>query len=248
MVKFSNYTAISWDLFDIDKAPENTHSILVPQEALTEFLGKITDDNSIIYVEITSSVSTNPKFRCLVFSNVSSSYTDNVVVLPKWSMNKLGIEECSPVTIEDIHNLRKASHIRLKANRSDYVKWDNIKELLERELISYKCISLDDHVVIYDVDFTVTRILDAQKMMMIDCSLFNTDVNIEFDRPDDLVELDKLKMERAKIQQEEMERQRQLIKEEQDRQKTEEEERLKRLNGPINREQIAAMYDKLFSS
>jgi hypothetical protein len=248
MVIFNKYIAVSWDLYDIEMAKNNSHNILIPHEALSEFLTiqVMSGKKDPVYIEITSPVSINPKYRCLVFSNFMESSSSELVVLPKWAMDKIGIEECSPVHLENINNLRKASYIKLRANKSNYADWECIKELLETELIKCKCISQDDKITIANVEFTILQIRDSQKIMMMDCSLFETDINIEFEIPDDIKELEQAKKERLDLAKQEIDRQRKLIEEQRKISELQELERLERLSQKVDRTLIADMYDNLF--
>lgn len=202
---FENITVISWDMSGHLNADEKnlSHSILIPNHILDKFLSSMQHDSDdpVLYIEIKDMA--GPKdnliYKCLVFSDVGSTEND-VCVLPYWAMAKLQLEQFSKVSIENINNIRKVGYIRLKANHSDYAYWDNIKEILERELDKYRCISVGDLISIIDIEFYVIELRDVDNIRMADGSLYDTEPSIEFDTPTDIEEKERIEIENAKKQ------------------------------------------------
>ena len=202
---FKNITVISWDMSEHPNADEKnlSHSVLVPNYILDRFLSSMHNDNNepVLYIEIKdmNGPKDNLIYKCLVFSDVGSTEND-VCVLPYWAMAKLQLEQFGKVSIENINNIRKVGYIRLKANRSDYAYWDNIKEILEKELDKYRCISVGDLISIIDIEFYVIELRDIDNIRMADGSLYNTEPSIEFDTPTDIEERERVEIENAKKQ------------------------------------------------
>ena len=54
-------------------------------------------------------------------------------------MSKLQLQQFDTISIENINYLEKIGFIKLKANNSNYIYWDDIKKMLENELQKYQC-------------------------------------------------------------------------------------------------------------
>jgi len=201
---FKNVSVMSWDIYSDPNADEKnlSHSVLIPNYILDAFLGStnLNDiSNPVLYIEIKdmSGPKDNLIHKCLVFSDVGSTEND-VCVLPYWAMAKLQLEQFGKVSIENVNNIRKVGYIRLKANRSDYAFWDNIKQILETELEKYRCISIGDLIAIVDIEFYVIEIRDTDGIRMIDGSLYDTEPSIEFETPTDIEERERIEVENAR--------------------------------------------------
>lgn len=122
----------------------------------------------------------------------SNNSTKDIILLPKWAMNRLGIS--SEFDIVDMVYVRipnKVTYIKVKGNNSSYSHKNNIKTLLERKLSNFWCINLGETFKLDDVTFTVTQIKDNQNQDIPYGSIVHADVNFDFDIPDDMVETEK---------------------------------------------------------
>lgn len=154
-------------------------------------------------IEIMSNVdSLSAKANCIVSGNIEIG-NDEIVVVPFWALSKLGIEPFSPVSIENVSNVRKAGYIKVRADVSDYAYWDCIKETLETEFSKINCISVGNPVNIFGIEFYVVELHDVEGIRMLDGSLFNTDIQIDFDTPLDIAEQEHRQiLELARIEEE----------------------------------------------
>jgi hypothetical protein len=171
-------------------------------------------------IEIMSNVdSPLAKTNCIVSGNIEIG-NDEIVVVPFWALSRLGIEQFSLVSIENVSNVRKVGYIKVRADISDYVYWDSIKETLETEFSKINCISVGNPVNIFGIEFYVVELHDVEGIRMLDGSLFNTDIQIDFDTPLDIAEQEhRQKLELVRIEEEKrrQEEEREAAKKQQDR-------------------------------
>jgi len=261
-MKFNNIPITSWDLYEPENPEKNIgHTIKIPNRCMDEMLYSHKNDGPIFIEIISMKDVPNARCHCLVFANVEIT-EDEIVVVPYWSMTKLGVEPFELVSIENVNNVRKAGFIKVRANHSDYIYWDGLKETLETEFSKINAISVGDLINIFGIEFYVIELKDQEGIGMLDASLFNTDVKIDFDTPSDIVEEER----RQKAELERIEISKKVLKEAQElaNKKREEEEELRRnpyfrgkgetVNGnsenvpipEISREDRAKMFEKLF--
>lgn len=188
-MKFDNITVISWDMYDDNDSFEKnlSHSIIIPNNIMDAFFRDETNFGSPIFIKIkdmdTTKLGENNNF--IVFSNSQVTHT-NVCVLPYWAMSKLQLQQFDKVSIENINNIEKIGFIKLKGNNSNYVYWDDIKNMLENELQNYQCLSIGDLIYISDVEFYVKELRDINMLIIPNGSLFDTEPSIEFEMPTDV--------------------------------------------------------------
>lgn len=191
-MKIGNLPIISWDIYDPDNPEKNySHTIKIPNRCMDEMLYVHRGDGPL-FVEIvpTNKTPTNRKYRCLVFANAEVC-DEEAVVVPYWSMAKLGLEPFDIVSIENVDNVRKASYIKVRANSSEYVYWDGLRETLEEEFNKMNAVSVGDQVCVHGIEFYVLELRDEQGIGMIDASIYQVEVKIDFDTPSDIVEAER---------------------------------------------------------
>jgi hypothetical protein len=165
----------------------------------------------------------------MIFGNCGFIQED-LIVLPFWVINKLKINMFEVVNIQNIINLPKIGFLKIKGTNSDYTKLENIKEILENELNTYRAITINDLIYIYyqfqfQLEFYIIEIKDIFNKEIKFGSLFNTEVNIEFEIPSDIAEKERQeRIEQENIEQERIEQER--IYKEELKQKEIEKERL----------------------
>ena len=197
-MKFINIPIISWELIDPDNPEKNIgHSIKIPNRCMDEMLYQHNSSEPLCVEIIMMSDATNAKRHCIVSGNVEVS-DDEMVVVPFWALSKLGAETFSLVSVENVTNVRKAGYIKVRATNSDYVYWDGLKETLETEFSKINNISVGVPINVFGLEFYVTELRDANGIRILDASLFNTDVEIDFETPSDIEE--KERSDKQKLQ------------------------------------------------
>ena len=194
-MKFENITVISWDIFDENDNYEKnlSHCVIIPNNIMDTFFRDQTNVGTPIFIQIkdmdTTKLCENNNF--IVFSDIE--VTDkNVCVLPFWAMSKLHLQQFDKISIENIISLEKIAFIKLKANNSNYVYWDNIKKMLENELEKYQCLAIGDLIYLADVEFYVKELRDINTLSIKNGSLFDTEPSIEFEMPTDVEHIETL--------------------------------------------------------
>jgi hypothetical protein len=186
--KYENIPIISWDIYDPEQIEKNIgHSIIIPEKIMYDIL-KTHNTNEPVYIEIRDMNGPKQGFKnsCLVFANTETTL-ENVCVVPRWALDKLAFSPMDYVSITSVYNIRKTEYIKLQADKSDYVYWNELREILEQELSKFQCISMGDIIVVFDIRFTVVELRDAKGIRMLDGSLYKTDVKLDFNTPDDIV-------------------------------------------------------------
>jgi len=261
-MKFNNIPVTSWDLYDPDNPEKNIgHSIKIPNRCMDEMLYTITGEQPMCIEIMSMKDSTEAKSHCVISGNIEIS-EDEIVVVPFWALSKLGIVPFSQVSIENVNNVRKAGYIKVRADVSDYVYWDALKETLESEFSKINYISVGDPVNIFGIEFYIVELHDTEGIRMLDGCLFNTDLEIDFDTPLDILEQER--REKEELVRIEEEKRRQLEETEKLKKKMEEEEYIRKnphfqgkgytISGQSNtephrqvtREERAKMFERLF--
>jgi|688.fasta_scaffold524792_2 hypothetical protein len=202
-MKFENITVISWDIFDENEncGKNLSHCIIIPNNIMDTFFREQTNIGTPIFIQIrdmdTAKLCKNNNF--IVFSDIE--VTDkNICVLPFWAMSKLELQQFDKISIENINCLEKIAFIKLKANNSNYVYWDDIKKMLEDELQKYQCLSIGDLIYLADVEFYVKELQDINTLSISNGSLFDTEPSIEFEMPTDVEHIETIKSKNIKNQ------------------------------------------------
>jgi len=194
----------------------DSHFIQIPQKLYHSFLS-LKNKNSPIYVSIR-----NPNYtdKLLYFGRVEPSIKTNnstidMCLLPEWVFERLNISSCDGiidiVNVIENKDIQQLGYIKIRGNISTYVKWDNIKELIEEKISKFNCINLDDVFYINDVKFTVILLKDRNKKEITFGSTFNTEADLDFDVPDDIaekIEKEKIEIENNKTEQKRLEKER----------------------------------------
>jgi hypothetical protein len=239
-MKVENISIISWDIYSPDEPEKNVGNIIaISDKIYYKMINELTEFNPL-FVEITKTDENGfnqSNCRCLLFGNIISIEQD-VIVLPYWAMAKFGLEPFQNVNIENVNNLQNIDYIQVRANNSDYVHWSSLKELLEETLIKCRAISLGDMINLYGIEFYVCQIKNKSGSEILDGSLYNTDVKIDFDVPVDILEEERLQ----KIKEEEQEKLRQLKQEEEMMDRIREQNRLRMIEEEKNNKFIGTAY------
>jgi len=239
-MKVENIPVISWDIYSPDEFDKNVgNTIAIPDTIYYKMINELTEFNPL-FVEITKSDESGfnqSNCRCLLFGNIISIEQD-IIVLPYWAMAKYGLESFQNVSIENVDNLQSIDYIQVRANNSDYVHWSSLKEILEETLVKCRAISLGDMINVHGIEFYVCKIKNQSGSEVLDGSLYNTDVKIDFDVPVDILEEERLQ----KIKEEEEERLRQLKLEEEQLARINEANRLKMIEEEKNNKFVGTGY------
>ncbi len=261
-MKFNNLPILSWELIDPDNPEKNIgHSIRIPNRCMDEILYHFNSDLPMC-IELRK-MDPSSGAGCVIFGNIEIG-SEDVIVAPFWALAKLGCEPFSSVSIENVDSVRKAGFIKVRPNHSSYVYWNGLKETLEAEFSKLNYISVGDPINIFGVEFYVMEIHDTEGVNMLDGCLFNTDMEIDFETPMDILEeerLEKIRIEEERRLQLEAEAALLRKKMEEDEQKKEASQKNNqfvgkgyRINGDdggqpartITREERALMFQKLF--
>jgi len=239
-MKVENIPVISWDIYNPDEQDKNVgNTIAIPDNIYYKMINELTEFNPL-FVEITKTDESGfnqSNCRCLLFGNIISIEQD-VIVLPYWALAKYGLEPFQNVSIENVDNLQSIDYIQVRANNSDYVHWSSLKEILEETLVKCRAISLGDMINVHGIEFYVCKIKNQNGSEILDGSLYNTDVKIDFDVPVDILEEERLQ----KIKEEEQERLRQLKLEEEQMERIREQNRLRMIEEEKNNKFVGKGY------
>ena len=246
-MKVKNISIISWDIYSPDDLEKNVgNTIAISDKIYYKMINELTEFNPL-FVEITKTDESRydngynqSNCRCLLFGNIISIEQD-VIVVPYWAIAKFGLEPFQNVNIENVDNLQSIDYIQVRANNSDYVHWTSLKEILEETLIKCRAISLGDMINVHGIEFYVCKIKNENGSEILDGSLYNTDVKIDFDVPIDILEEERLQ----KIKQEEEERLQQIKQEEEHISRIREENRLKMIEEEVKNKKFVGTAYKL---
>lgn len=175
----------------IDK---ESHFIHIPRDIYHKFLilkKRHGRENFPLYVGVRNIDRRNEK---LYFGRVepsvnSANSNHEMALLPKWVCTRLGIDEfLGKIDIVYVPIPQPIKYMKIRGNNSSYVKSPDIKLALENKLGQYNCINLNENFYIDDVIFTVTELKNKDNMIIEFGSIFDQEVNIDFELPDDLKE------------------------------------------------------------
>ena len=109
---------------------------------------------------------------------------EDYIVMPDEYFRKLQIESFTTVRIEKVVDMRKVNYIRIKGHDKKYTSWDGINEILEAHLNKFRAISSGQTTNVLGINFTIIEMKDVDGNTISHGSLYETDVNIEFDDPE----------------------------------------------------------------
>ncbi|KAK1367433.1 ubiquitin fusion degradation protein 1-like [Heracleum sosnowskyi] len=117
---------------------------------------------------------------------------EGCVFLPNWMMNSLLLDQGQVVNIE-YNELPKGQSLKIQPHSSEFVmNLSDPKEVMEKILKDFACVTIGDTIMVnhenqsYYIDIVETRPHEA-------VSLFETDCELEFERPLDYKEPEKIK-------------------------------------------------------
>lgn len=182
---------------------DDSHFVQIPEDLYSKVLNTITDGTPMYFKIVNSKDHSKSIVLGKIEPSIKTPNSDKTTcLLPLWILQKLNIDSFNGYV--DLFNINyndvpRPGFIKLKANISSYTEWSNVKERIEERLGYFNCINIGDNIKIDDVKFTITELKDKNKNDIKFASTFDeTDVVLDFDIPDDLVEKEK----RRKIEEE----------------------------------------------
>jgi hypothetical protein len=164
--------------------------IAIPAKWMTQYLSESEVSTEPLYLRVATLENTRSAFDYIVFSGIDIINGDgagtDLCVMPLWAMNKLGIDQFTPVLIDKVYYLEKIAYLKVKASTKLYAEWDGLREILENYLSTVFCICVGDLLYIGGVEFYVVQLLNADHAELLEGSLFETDVKVDFEVPIDL--------------------------------------------------------------
>ena len=109
---------------------------------------------------------------------------EDYIVMPDEYFRRLQIESFTTVKIEKVVDMRKVNYIKIKGHDKKYTSWDGINEILEAHLNKFRAISSGQTTNVLGINFTIIEMKDDEGNTISHGSLYETDVNIEFDDPE----------------------------------------------------------------
>ena len=106
---------------------------------------------------------------------------DDYIVMPDEYFEKLQIESFTTVKIEKVNDIKKITYIKIRGHDKKYTSWDGINEILEAHLNNFRAISSGQTTNVLGINFTIIEMKDIEGNIIKHGSLYETDVNIEFD-------------------------------------------------------------------
>lgn len=106
---------------------------------------------------------------------------DDYIVMPNEYFKKLQIESFTSVKMKKINDIKKINYIKIRGHDKKYTSWDGINEILEAHLNKFRAISSGQTTNVLGINFTIIEMKDDEGSIIIHGSLYETDVNIEFD-------------------------------------------------------------------
>jgi hypothetical protein len=106
---------------------------------------------------------------------------DDYIVMPNEYFKKLQIEPFTSVKIEKVSDIKKINYIKIRGHDKKYTSWDGINEILEAHLNKFRAISSGQTTNVLGINFTIIEMKDIEGNIITYGSLYETDVNIEFD-------------------------------------------------------------------
>jgi hypothetical protein len=163
---------------------DTDYTLLVSSKHFSEFIKEETDSPLIVKVfkDVDEGDIEQREVVCgsvCVFDN--NVLDDDYIVMPDEYFRKLQIESFTTVKIEKIIDIKKINYIKIKGQDERYVSWDGINEILEAHLNKFRAISSGQTTNVLGINFTIIEMRDSDDNIITYGSLYETDVNIEFD-------------------------------------------------------------------
>lgn len=199
----------------------DSHFIHIPREAYHNFL-EIKSRNGKadqpLYVGVRNN---NERSKRLCFGRVEPSIVTpnsdhNTMLLPEWAMKLLGIDFTGKLDLVYVIQPQPIAYIKVRGNKSTYTKYRDVKAILEVKLSQYNCLNVGEKFTINtdldgqsdyessletNVTFTITELKSKENKDIEFGSIYDVEVNFDFELPEDLVEAEKQRKideERAK--------------------------------------------------
>lgn len=180
----------------------DSHFIHIPRDIYLNWLQLKTEqhkETEPLYVAIRNSEEReNRLYFGRVEPSVNSSNSNHTMcLLPKWAIDRLHLDDfVGKVDIVYVRQPQRIDYMKVRGNKSSYVKFRDIKVMLESKLSSYNCLNLNEQFHLEDVVFTVTSIKNIEGDDISYGTIHNGEVKIDFELPDDLVEEERLRKEK----------------------------------------------------
>lgn len=170
----------------------DSHFIHIPRNIYLNWLEIKSNEGKELeplYVAIRNS---EEKENRLYFGRVepsvnSSNSNHEMCLLPRWAIERLHLDDFNgKIDIVYVKKPQIIDYMKVKGNKSSYVKFRDIKTMLENKLCSYNCLNLNEQFHLEDVRFTVTEIKNIKGENINYGTIHNSDVKIDFEIPEDL--------------------------------------------------------------
>jgi hypothetical protein len=168
---------------DYDYICKDSHIISIPIDMYNEIISLEKNIGKPIFMKL---VNPNNKNLKLFFGKVVPCYDENTYIFPEWVFNRLNVNDFLNIYYVEYDKVLHGSYIKLKANKSHYCQWKNLKEMFEQKISFFNCINLGDLIVLKDVEFIVTEIRDHDGNNINYTSTFDDKLELDFDIPEDV--------------------------------------------------------------
>jgi hypothetical protein len=172
-----NLSIISWELYNGDLSKNESHIIALPNRCMDQLISN--DTGTFITVGINNAIQ---------IGNCEVVHEENIVVVPHWVISKLNVEQFDIVVVCHIQpsTIKQIGRMKIRSTISDYAMWEDIKKILETELSLFRIINCGDVVSIYGIEFYIVELLEKTTLEpVVSGSIYNTDVELDFDLPMD---------------------------------------------------------------
>lgn len=187
----------------------DSHFIHIPRSAYHNFLNlksKHGKSDMPLYVGVRNN---NDRKKRLCFGRVEPSIiTPNsdhdTMLLPEWALKLLGIEFAGRLDLVYVIQPQSIGYLKIKGNKSCYVKYSDVRALLESKLSNYNCLNMGESFTINEdsigdyaasdensVTFTITELKSKDGKDIEFGAIYDVEVNIDFELPEDLERIEK---------------------------------------------------------
>jgi hypothetical protein len=160
---------------------DTDYTLLISSKHFEKFIEEETDSPLSVMV----SVAIDSEKQEIVCGSISILndivLCEDYIVMPDEYFRKLQIESFTTVKIERIVDIKKINYIKIKGHDKKYTSWDGINEILEAHLNKFRAISSGQTTNVLGIRFTIIEMKDIDGNAIFHGSLYETDVNIEFD-------------------------------------------------------------------
>jgi hypothetical protein len=171
----------------MDKEPDDTdYTLLISSKHFGKFIEVESDSPLSIMVSV-DQVDGVDRVHCVnqVCGSIGildgTILGEDYIVMPDEYFRRLQIESFTTVKIEKVVDMRKVNYIKIKGHDKKYTSWDGINEILEAHLNKFRAISSGQTTNVLGINFTIIEMKDVDGNTISHGSLYETDVNIEFD-------------------------------------------------------------------